>query len=156
VLPDDLLVASTATSPVVFRKNPRGEYVPEQLVGVGSAVTMFDVYVYIGDDRQGRKLLVRDLLGLGLGLRLRILSEHINGTVAFADSRAVATTNKHRGCSCSCRGGGRRSRRWCCWCWGLEAKMSRSSRSSNSCRSRRVSLHKGLTIHVWFLIQRQR
>jgi hypothetical protein len=42
---DDLLVADTSTSSVLFRKSPRGDYIPEQLLGVNSApVTMFDVY----------------------------------------------------------------------------------------------------------------
>jgi hypothetical protein len=40
----DLLLASTATAPVLFRKDPRGEYNPEQLLGVNSDVTVFDVY----------------------------------------------------------------------------------------------------------------
>jgi hypothetical protein len=41
---DDLLMADTSTAPVLFRKDPRGKYVPEQLLGLGSAVTMFDLY----------------------------------------------------------------------------------------------------------------
>jgi hypothetical protein len=41
---DDLLMADTSTFPVLFRKSPRGEYLPEQLLGVNSVVTMFDVY----------------------------------------------------------------------------------------------------------------
>jgi hypothetical protein len=40
----DLLVADTSASPVLFRKSPRGEYIPEQLLGVNSDVTMFDVF----------------------------------------------------------------------------------------------------------------
>jgi hypothetical protein len=40
----DLLLADSSLSPVLFRKSPRGEYIPEQLLGVNSPVTMFDVY----------------------------------------------------------------------------------------------------------------